>query len=98
VHFDNFLSVYNGNYNTSWMYNSSTDTLHFVVEVRATGWIGFGVATQAPANMSGYDVAVGGVISGGIGYLKVKHMSVVVCKNTKRISFNYENKIRLINP
>ena len=42
------------------------------------GWIGFGVASQAPADMRGCDVAVGGVISGEIGYLKVKHMSVAV--------------------
>ena len=53
------------------MFNSSNDTLHFMVEVRATGWIGFGVATKAPNNMIGYDVAVGGVFNGS-GYLNVK--------------------------
>ena len=54
------------------MFSSSTDTLHFMVEVRATGWIGFGFATQAPTipYMLGYDVAVGGVESGS-GYLRV---------------------------
>ena len=41
-----------------------------MVEVRATGWIGFGVATQAPTGMQGYDVAVGGVFNGS-GYLQV---------------------------
>jgi len=71
MHFPNFLSFDGGNYNVSWMYNSSMDTLHFMVEVNGTGWIGFGVATQAPNNMMGYDVAVGGVMSGGMGYLKV---------------------------
>ena len=60
----------NLNYNASWMYNSSNDTLHFMVEVRATGWIGFGFATQAPNNMIGYDVTVGGVLT-EVGYLKV---------------------------
>ena len=42
VHFANFLSFNNGNYNASWTYNSGTDILHFMVEVRATGldWIG----------------------------------------------------------
>ena len=70
MHFANFLPLDDGNYNVSWMFNSSMDTLHFMVEVRATGWIGFGVATQAPTNMTGYDVAVGGVLS-GVGYLKV---------------------------
>ena len=71
VHFPNFVSFNNGNYNASWMYNSSMDTLHFMVEVRATGWIGFGVATRAPNGMMGYDVAVGGVLS-GLGYLQVE--------------------------
>ena len=70
VDFVNSISFNNGNYNASWVFNSSTDTLHFVVEVRATGWIGFGVATQAPTGMQGYDVAVGGVFNGS-GYLKV---------------------------
>jgi len=41
-----------------------------MVEVRATGWIGFGFATQAPTRMRGYDVGVGGVTSGS-GDIKV---------------------------
>ena len=72
MHFANFLTLDDdGNYNVSWMFNSSMDTLHFMVEVRTTGWIGFGIATVAPNAMQNYDVAVGGV-SAGIGYLKVK--------------------------
>ncbi|KAL9955208.1 hypothetical protein ACROYT_G036495 [Oculina patagonica] len=65
----NFLSFDNGNYNMSWMFNRSMDTLHFLVQVKTTGWIGFGIASQAPNNMMGYDVAVGGVLNGA-GYLK----------------------------
>ncbi|CAH3193533.1 unnamed protein product [Porites evermanni] len=69
MHFANFLQLdNNGNYNVSWVYNNSMDTLHFMVEVKTTGWIGFGVATQAPNMMMNYDVAVGGA-SGGAGYL-----------------------------
>ncbi|XP_073258795.1 uncharacterized protein [Porites lutea] len=68
VQFVNMASFDNGNYNVSWMFNSSMNTLHFTVEVRATGWVGFGVATQAPNNMTYYDVAVGGVVNGS-GYL-----------------------------
>ena len=41
-----------------------------MVEVRATGWIGFGVANHAPNNMLGYDVGVGGVFNGS-GFLQV---------------------------
>lgn len=60
----NFISLDGGNYNVSWMFNRSMDTFHFVVKVRATGWIGFGLATQAPNRMIGYDVAVSGINNG----------------------------------
>ncbi|PFX11570.1 DBH-like monooxygenase protein 1, partial [Stylophora pistillata] len=45
------------------------DTLHFIVEVRAMGWIASGVATKAPNSMKGYDVAIGKV-EGGVGTLE----------------------------
>ena len=77
VHFANFVSLDNGNYNASWMFNSSTDTLHFMVEVKATGWIGFGVATRVSTGMVGYDAAVGGVFNGS-GYLKVVCLASVI--------------------
>lgn len=70
THFADFLSFNNGNYNVSWMYDSSTDRLHFMTEVRTTGWVGFGFATQAPTGRIEYDLAVGGVLN-GTGYLKV---------------------------
>lgn len=60
-----------GRYNVSHSFNESADTLEFLVEVRATGWVGFGFALQAPNNMQNYDVAVGGVLSNGEGYLQV---------------------------
>ncbi|KAL9982005.1 hypothetical protein ACROYT_G010784 [Oculina patagonica] len=60
----------NGNYNVSWNFNASSDTLEFLVEVRGTGWVSFGVAKTAPNNMMGYDVAIGGVMGDGTGYLK----------------------------
>lgn len=62
----------NGNYNVSWNFNASSDSLEFLVEVRATGWVGFGVAENAPTNMVGYDVAIGGVMANGTGYLQVR--------------------------
>lgn len=60
-----------GNYNVSYNFNASCDMLEFLVEARATGWVGFGVAENAPNGMIGYDVAIGGVSSNGAGYLKV---------------------------
>lgn len=60
-----------GNYNVSYKFDTSSDTLEFLVEARATGWVGFGVAETAPNNMRDYDVGIGGVLSNGTGYLKV---------------------------
>lgn len=70
--FSNMLTLdSNGNYNVSWNFNTSSDTLEFLVEVRTTGWVGFGVAEDAPTSMMDYDVAVGVVSSNGTGYIKV---------------------------
>lgn len=70
--FSNMLTLdSNGNYNVSWNFNASSDTLEFLVEVRTTGWVGFGVAEDAPTSMMDYDVAVGVVSSNGTGYIKV---------------------------
>ena len=72
----NFLSLNSGKYNVSWMHNTSMDTLHFMVEVMATGWIGFGFATAVPptvASMEGYDVAVAMVNPVGEGNITVTY-------------------------
>ena len=72
----NFLSFNDGKYNVSWMHNTSMDTLHFMVEVMATGWIGLGFSTEVPParqTMMGYDVAVAMVNSAGGGSILVKH-------------------------
>ena len=68
------------------MYDIGMDTLHFMVEVRATGWIGFGVANQAPNNMFGYDVSVGGVFNGS-GYLQVNDF--LSCFTFAKDAINY---------
>ena len=75
MHFANFLSLNGRKYNVSWMHNTSMDTLHFMVEVMATGWIGFGFSTVQPPttpNMTGYDVAVATVNAAG-GNIMVKY-------------------------
>ena len=59
------------NYNVSDNCNEAADTLEFMVQVRTTRWVGFGVAKVAPNNMSYYDVAVGGVTDDGTSYLQV---------------------------
>lgn len=70
--YSKMISFNNGNYNVSWIFNASTDALQFLVKVRATGWVGFGFALNAPNNMTDYDVAVGGVLNNGTSYLQVK--------------------------
>ena len=60
-----------GNYNVSYNYNESTDTLEFMVQIRTTGWVGFGVAEVASNNTNSCDVAIGGVTEDGTSYLKV---------------------------
>ena len=68
----------------SWMYNATANRLYFVVRVRTTGWVGFGLASQAPTNMTDYDVAVGGVYN-GTGYLKVTQ---ILRKRTNETCFD----------
>lgn len=70
--FSNTIIINNGAYNVSYNFNESADTLEFLVEASATGWVGFGFSLNASATgMVGYDVAVGGVLSNGTGYLRV---------------------------
>ena len=80
--YSNMISLDNGNYNVSWSFNASLDTLEFLVEVRGTGWIGFGFALNAPNNMTYYDVAVGGVFENGTAYLQVQQqkLTVTICR------------------
>ena len=44
----------------------------FHLKVKTTGWISFGFAQTAPNAMQGYDVAIGGVTSGGTAYINVR--------------------------
>ncbi|KAL9968433.1 hypothetical protein ACROYT_G026810 [Oculina patagonica] len=61
------LSFDNGNFNVSWMYNTARDELHFEVNVKTEGWVGFGF-TFTPENMSNYDVVIGGQTRAGRSY------------------------------
>ena len=85
MHFANFLSLSGGKYNVSWMHNTSMDTLHFMVEVMATGWIGLGFSTEVPParqTMMGYDVAVAIVNAAGEGNITVKYSTVLPWKHS----------------
>ena len=69
--FSNMLTLEGGNYNVSWNFNATSDTLEFLVEVRTVGWVGFGVAEAPARNMVDYDVAIGGVMNDGTSYFQV---------------------------
>lgn len=60
-----------GNFKVSWMYNKVTDYLNFHLEVKTTGWVGFGFALKASNSMQDYDVVVGGVTDNGTSYFDV---------------------------
>ena len=70
--FSNQLSFLGGTFNVEYNFNASSDTLEFFIEVRTTGWVGFGFAEKTPKRMINFDVAVGGVFPNGSGYLKVR--------------------------
>ena len=80
VEYTNFTSFNNKNYNVSWTLNSSEAIFYFKTEVKATGWIAFGVSRLLTGTdvedifsrntMDLYDVAIGGV-ENGISYLWV---------------------------
>ena len=56
----------------SYNFNETSDAFEFLVEVRVTGWVGFGFAFHVPDSAMNYvDLAVGGVFSNGTGYLQV---------------------------
>ena len=71
------MSYDEGNFRAYWAYDSDTDSLTFKLVVKATGWVAFGFATTAPADMENYDVAVGGVRN-GVGYIKARCYSCLV--------------------
>ena len=66
------VSLDSGNFNASWTFNETSDTFEFLVDVRATGWVGFGFSLNPPPGMMNYDVAVGGVFNNGSAYLQVQ--------------------------
>ena len=88
LHSDLIMLDGKGNYNVSYYYNANSDKLEFMVQVRTTGWVGFGVAEVAPNNMSYYDVAIGGVRDNGTNYLQVrKNWQICIQQNCRYSSW-----------
>ena len=77
VQFTNFTSLNNGSYNVSWFFDNSSSMFYFKTEVRAVGWVGFGITKLKQTEqawsrntMDQYDVAIGGM-KNGTAYLWV---------------------------
>lgn len=58
------------NYLLKWSYDSSQKTMQFVVRVKTTGWIGFGISPYT-GKMPGSDIVIGWVDKNGKAHLKV---------------------------
>lgn len=70
------MSFDDGNFNVTWEHNRTTDELEFGVNVRTTGWVGFGF-TYTPKDMANYDVVVGGRTGAGQNYFNVSYQLYV---------------------
>ena len=81
IEYTNFTSFADGKYTARWKFHNETEIFYFKVEVKATGWVGFGISRLLwPSNerlqwnrrsMRYYDVIVGGVFGNGTEYHKV---------------------------
>ena len=66
----------NGNYKVTWKHDEMNDNLTFHLEVKTTGWVGFGFGKKAPNFMMDYDVMIGGINGAGVNYLYVSITSI----------------------
>ncbi|EDV25400.1 uncharacterized protein TRIADDRAFT_55459 [Trichoplax adhaerens] len=57
------------NYRMHWSFNNQDKIMQFTVEVKTTGWIGFGISPYT-GQMPGSDVVIGWVDSNGKAYLQ----------------------------
>ena len=54
-----------------WSVKDVDESIHFAVEVKTTGWVGFGISAGLSGSMKGADIVMGWVDSQGKGHLKV---------------------------
>ncbi len=59
----------NGKYQLEWQVDWSTKRINFTVTAETHGSIGFGLSSNG--KMTGADIIIGGVFSGGRSYFKV---------------------------
>jgi len=58
-----------GRYLVKWEVNFDTEIIIFDVEVKTTGFVGFGISPQG--GMTGADIVIGGVFENGTTYFSV---------------------------
>jgi len=81
IEYSNSSSFNDGNYKVHWKFENETEMFYFKVEVKATGWIGFGISRLLwpkeeslqwnRKSMQSYDVVVGGMFDNKTHYFKV---------------------------
>eukprot|EP00112_Aurelia_sp_Birch-Aquarium-sp1_P005363 Seg1607.2 transcript_id=Seg1607.2/GoldUCD/mRNA.D3Y31 product="DBH-like monooxygenase protein 1" protein_id=Seg1607.2/GoldUCD/D3Y31 len=77
-----YLDV-NENFKVYWSVKDVDKAVHFAVEVKTTGWVGFGISKGLAGNMKGADMCVGWVDKSGKAHIEDFHG--VATKNTKPV-------------
>ena len=58
-------------YKLYWSVKDADKSIHFAVEVKTVGWVGFGISAGLSGNMKSADMVAGWVDSKGKGHLQV---------------------------
>ena len=58
-------------YKLYWSVKDADKSIHFAVEVKTVGWVGFGISAGLSGSMKSADMVVGWVDSKGKGHLQV---------------------------
>ena len=70
-----------GQYKLYWSYNLTAQTVSFAVQVKTTGWVGFGISPSG--GMVGSDVVIGWVESNGAVQFHVRYQSMHVADSVR---------------
>ena len=66
------------NYQLFWSVKDADKSIHFAVEAKTTGWVGFGISSGLSGSMKSADMIVGWVDSQGKGHLQVSNLAMVI--------------------
>ena len=69
--FEHAVWLDNGNYKLHWRVNQTKKTITFAAEVKATGWIGFGISEKLTGRLPNSDLMIAWMKKDGTARLKV---------------------------